>query len=122
MSRPNGGIEAKGSGSGVLSRALSGRDKGTPASAAMDEDFLGEYPVLHTFLTAVKGDDGSPRNTSVLTMFVEDGIWKGVLHERHASLCLWSSGDSWRKVLQHMEERLASGAAEWRKDRPQARR
>jgi len=117
VSQSGSGANGNGRGSGVLSTALGGRTPGVALPSAVDEDFLGEYPILHTFLCQTVGDDSKPRHTSVLTLFVEDAVWKGVLHERQAQLCLWASGDSHRAVLRCMEDRLASGQAEWRKDR-----
>lgn len=83
----------------------------------MDEAFGDDWPYLHTFLTAIVGDDGKPRNTSVLTMFAEEGRWKGVLHERALGLCLWGTGSTFKEVLTDLEARLSSGSAEWRRDR-----
>jgi len=101
----------------VLSAALGGRAKGAVRAAAVDERLADELPILHAFLTAEVGDDGEPRNPSTLTVFVEDGLWKAVLHERQLNLNLFMTADGFHAVLAGLEARLASGRAEWRKDR-----
>lgn len=83
----------------------------------VDHEFLGKFPILHTFLTRSLDDGGKPRKLATLFVFVEDGLWKGCLHERQNSLSLWGAGESFIGVLDCLEGRLAGGRAEWRRDR-----
>jgi len=76
-----------------------------------------EWPILHAFLTSEVGDDGAARVPSTLTVFVEDGLWKAVLHERQVQLNLFMTAKGFYELLAGLEARLASGEAEWRKER-----
>lgn len=117
MPKTNGEPRAAASRGGVLTAALGGRVGGRKPESALDERLADECPVLHAFLTQAVTDSGEDRRTSVLTIFTEEGKWKGVLHERQESLNLFMTADSFMGVCQGLEGRLAAGDAEWRKDR-----
>jgi len=101
----------------VLTAALGGRAKGAVAAAACDERLADECPILHAFISSEVGDDGAARSPSTLTVFVEDGMWKAVLHERQMQLNLFMTARGFYDLLAGLEGRLASGEAEWRKER-----
>jgi len=49
-------------------------------------------------------------------LFSEDGRFRAVLHERHAMLSLWRDAETVKGCLDGLEQALASGRAEWRRD------
>jgi len=88
-------------------------DKDSP-TAATDKDFAKAHPALVEFMTLRKMDDGSPRQTSSLLIFCEDGVWKACLSERERELTLWAAGDTVAELLEAMEATLQSPAPQWR--------
>lgn len=84
------------------------------AGPFLAQGVLSEAPELLEHLTATKWDDGSPRQTSTLLLFVEGGRLKGCLSDRACARTLWSSGPSMESLVQSFEVMLADGSAEWR--------
>jgi len=83
--------------------------------AAFCELFRGEYETLHDWMTCLADDRGVRRQTSSLTIFVEDGSWKGCLTDKDANKCLFITAPTLYGVLMKMDEALVSGNADWRK-------
>jgi len=54
-------------------------------------------------------------------IYTEDGRFRGCLHERNHGLSLWRDSDTLHGVLTLLEAALASGQAEWRKDKGRGR-
>lgn len=79
-----------------------------------DEKFQAEYPALWEFLTLAKGDDGKPRKTATLTIFVADGCFKTSLNDRQEACSCFGSGDSFDEALSVLEASIVDGLAEWR--------
>lgn len=88
-------------------------DKDSP-TAATDKDFAKTHPALVEFMTLRRNDDGTPRQTSSLLIFCEDGVWKACLSERERELTLWAAGDTLAELLEAMEATLQSPAPQWR--------
>lgn len=75
------------------------------------------YPLLWEHLTAVVWEDGSPRETSTLLLFIERMEWKGMLKDRSEGRIGFKSGDTPEDVLHALEASLQSGGMDWRSDR-----
>lgn len=75
------------------------------------------YPRLAERLTCPVFDDGTVRVTDTLTLFAQDGVWKGCLRDRDARLCLWVAATTPEGVLEVLEEALGDATAVWRADR-----
>lgn len=72
-------------------------------------------PAVHEFLTVAVMPSGEVRQTSTLSVFVDDGIFKVCLHERDMECTLWASGDGLEEALEVLEERLTAPVVEWRR-------
>lgn len=79
--------------------------------------FAMEYPAVWEYLTADSFDDGKPRQTSTVTLFVEGGLCKVVLRDREAQQALFASGETVEGVLASLEGMLVDALADWRMDR-----
>lgn len=80
-----------------------------------DDEWATHYPLLSEHLTHVLWADGSPRQPSTLTMFVEDGTIKLCLNDREGSCSLFRSSGSLGGALAGLEGALsAGGKADWK--------
>ena len=79
------------------------------------------FPCLAEFLCQSSWEEGVPRTTGTALVLVEDGRWKLWLHDRDVAESLWVSGATLDEVFSTADQLIASGAGEWRKDRPQSR-
>lgn len=84
-----------------------------------DPAFSGDYPLLWSYLTQNKWEDGSPRQTSSVLLFADDGVLKMMLRDRDAGLCLWVAGATVTGLFDAVEGALADAKADWRQDRVQ---
>lgn len=84
-------------------------------NAALAGEWAKKHPALWEFLTCEEYPDGSPRERSMLCLFVENGVFKGALQDRDQQQSLWASGDALESVLEALEAKVASGDdCEWR--------
>jgi len=81
-----------------------------------DDVFHGWLPEIHDHLVHRQWDDGKPRKTSTLLVFVENGRWKCSLHDRDGKRGCFASGEGWEGLLEALERSLKDGSVEWRKD------
>lgn len=72
------------------------------------------YPNLFSYLTEERWDDGSPRETSTLLLFVEHGILKVCLNDRAVGRTCFLSCASFDAALEALEHGLASDTLPWR--------
>lgn len=82
-----------------------------------DPAFAEMYPILWSYLTQTKWEDGSARTPSSVLFFAQDGILKGMLRDRDAGLCLWVASATWSGLLDALEGALSDPRADWRVDR-----
>jgi hypothetical protein len=76
--------------------------------------FKSRHPALAEYLEVDAWEDGRPRQTSTLLLFLEDGVVKACLNDRDADRALWVSGGSVAGVLESLEAALSGGTGEWR--------
>jgi len=81
--------------------------------AASDPVFGREYPTLCDFLT-LTGIGGKGREVGKLTVFCEDGKWKGNLQDVEAGEYAFISSDSFQGLLSALEKGLKGGSLDWR--------
>jgi len=82
-----------------------------------DPAFANPYPILWSYLTQMKWEDGSPRQTSSLLIFADDGVLKAMLRDREVGLCLWVAGATVQGLWDALEGALTDPRADWRADR-----
>jgi hypothetical protein len=98
---------------------MDGRGGGAPKPLT-DPAFAGEYPLLWSYLTQNKWEDGTPRQTASILIFSDDGILKGMLRDREAGLCLWVAGATMDGLFVALEGSVGDPRADWRQDRQMA--
>lgn len=90
---------------------------GYPVGSAGDapSDAAIMFPALFEMLTATAWEDGSPRTTSSLLLFFEDGWFKACVNDRAAGRTGWATGRSADAALASLEASIANDSVEWRK-------
>jgi hypothetical protein len=90
-----------------------------PMCTLVDPGFASKRPMLWHYLTQSVWDDGSPRQTSSLLIFFQDGHLKGMLRDRDAGLCLWAAASGVTQLLDAFETLLVTPGIDWKVDRQQ---
>jgi len=92
---------------------------GNPRRSAVHEDFYELYPLLADHLTALTYDDDppTPRQTSTLLLFAQDGAYRACLRDRQEQRCLWVACPVWTDLLMILEGALEDPTSVWREDR-----
>lgn len=77
-----------------------------------------DHPLLWEYMTARCYEDGEPRATATLTMFLaDDGSWGGTLKDRQNDRALFGRGSTWEEVVESLESQLDGDTPAWRADR-----
>ena len=84
---------------------------------AVDEDFMGLYPHLWTFMTQARWEDGTPRLPSPVSIFMQHGKWTACLTEKNWGLILFATADRLEGIWEALDARLSDPKADWRQDR-----
>lgn len=82
-----------------------------------DEEFSVLYPTLHAHMTQAVWPDGTVRETSTVSIFIDGAVVKCVLKDRSLGVCLWASSPTLGGLFGVLEALLCDPAAEWRADR-----
>lgn len=91
--------------------------------AKVDDPMAKTHPQLWEHLSAETWDDGSPRITTTLFVFMEGFRWKCMLKDRYANCVAFHTAHTLSELLEGLEERLGNGTIDWRADRkPSGRR
>lgn len=85
--------------------------------AAYDDNMAGEFPALHEYMTLKTLADGKTRQTASLTLFCEDGLFKGCLNERDQGVSLWATSATLDELLRTLDALLQSETTPWRKNK-----
>lgn len=106
---------------GAVNMAIKRRDaarNGEGASSSPPEpESVKKFPHLVEFLTETKYEDGSERKTGTLFIFVQDGVWKGMVKDPDAGEVLWTTADGLFGLLKVMDGKVSDDKADWRRDR-----
>jgi len=90
----------------------------TAGSRSMsDPAAVDETPLLWGYLTQSVWEDGTPRATSSLLLFEQDGFLKLMLRDRENGLCLWVAAPNLSSAFAAVELALSDPTTEWRLDR-----
>lgn len=79
-----------------------------------DIELLAKCPNVVEHLVASTYDDGSKRERSTLTVFIEDGHVKIALNDRQEKQSFYVTAERLWDALEGMESHLVDGKAEWR--------
>jgi len=89
-----------------------------PGSPPLEVSAFGaEHPAIWEYLTLAQHDTGTPRETSTLTLFVDEGRLKAVLRDRDACQALFATGPTVEELLASLEGMLTDHLADWRSDK-----
>lgn len=103
----------------ALKKPTASQNRG-PAVASPDLDLFESCPVLRGYLVDRVYEDGSPRATATLTLFLNDqGALGGTLKDRDNDRALFGVGMSLEELGESLEEQLASANPPWRADKQQ---
>lgn len=94
---------------------VDGQAKGSHLLGVPLSGVLSVTPAVLEYLTAASYPDGSPRERSTLSFFVEDGVVKACLSDRDQVRTLWRSGASVEDAVMALESSLVEGTADWRR-------
>lgn len=79
-----------------------------------DREFAERFPVLLMYLSDTKWDDGSAREPSTITLFIESGTFKAALNDRDGKRSMYVSAGSLRAVLDALEANVSEDRGDWR--------
>lgn len=96
-----------------LTRIVEGA--GQPLPSGRTTGVLVDCPAIVEYLSSERYPDGSARERSVLSVFIEDGRVKACLNDRDAGRTLWRSADGIEDCLILLETAIVDGTADWRK-------
>lgn len=82
--------------------------------AAEKGGILADCPTMVEWLASAEWEDKTPRTTSTLLIFIEEGRWKGCFTDRDAEKCIWATSESLGGLLALFEGDLVDGTGEWR--------
>ena len=83
-----------------------------------DESFSKKYPLITEYLTAVKYDDGSSRETSTLSVYVQDGGFGVSINDRDCQRSLYVVATTLSEALAAIEKHLGKEDSDWRSWKP----
>lgn len=99
----------------VLRRSGSGAgSSGGVAWHGPDDDLLSPYPGVCDFLGQDQWEDGSPRVTGSLTLFLDDGRLKACVSDKDGHRILFVTGSTLAAILDAVEVAVVSGEGDWR--------
>jgi hypothetical protein len=97
----------------ILKRPEAGATPGE-VPAAQENCMFSTLPALWEYLTCDTWPDGKRRQTSTLSIFVEDGKVKASLNDRAMQRGLYATGSSLGDALLCLEHAIATDRADWR--------
>ena len=89
-------------------------------ASAVEEEFTVVYPKVWLYLTQTRFDDGTPRQPSGVSIFMQHGKWTTCLVEKNWGLILFATSERLDGIWEALEARLADPKADWRVDRKAA--
>jgi len=79
-----------------------------------EKSWEGKHSEIMAFLTDVAYDDGTPRELSTISLFVEDGMFKAALNDKDMRRSLYVTAESMLGALGALEATLLRGGGDWR--------
>lgn len=79
-----------------------------------DDEFAALYPTVVDYLVSSKYDDGSPRNRSSVSLFVEDNCVKLSLNDKDTRRTLYVASQSVDEAFKVLEAALCVDNPPWR--------
>ncbi len=79
-----------------------------------DEGFGKKFPTLLEYMTTTKWEDGTAREVSKLSIFIEDGLFKCAVNDTDLKRSLYVSGETFEGALRAAEKAIQDTNADWR--------
>jgi hypothetical protein len=98
-----------------LNRQRVADSSGETGGTLTDREFADTYPALVEYLSARVFPDGTRRETSTMTVMVENGLFKVCLSDRQLGQVLWASSSTYSDLLLVLEAMLEGSNADWRR-------
>jgi len=86
-----------------------------PGNRTAEYPMAASHPALWEYLTLDAWEDGSPRQTSTLSVFWGTNGLQSALNDRDGGRVAFASGDSLEALLAALEHGLQSDSLDWRK-------
>lgn len=83
-----------------------------------DTYFETTFPNLYARMTDTTWEDGSFRRTDTLTIFLQDGMLKGVLKDRNQDKSAFLSSNTLKDLLEALEAALLDDSLHWKQNKP----
>jgi len=80
--------------------------------------FAETYPCLFEYLTVTQWEDKTPRESSTLLLFVDDGRFKACLTDKDSGRYVFLTAGSVEALLNALEVGLVDDQLDWRKKTP----
>jgi len=101
---------------------LKRREHGEQAKKAMagfgveqaDSVFAKAYPALSEFLSLEEWEPGVERTRGTMTLFFEDGCFKGSVNDRDGERVAFVTKKGFKTLLEAIEKGLATDSLDWR--------
>lgn len=106
-----------------VSRASGTGGSGPFDGLVSDPAFEESFPALFEHCCLPAWEDGSPRRTSTLLFFCEEGSWKVCITDKAAGRVAFVSSRTFQDLLGTLDRMIQEGRLEWRKQKafPKAR-
>lgn len=88
--------------------------KGALCSPSIDPEMREKFPTLVEHLGDEAWEDGSTRETSTITIFLENGMVKMALNDRDGQRSLYITCSRWKDAMNALEKAAAAPSADWR--------
>lgn len=95
--------------------------KSVPFRAETGDQFAAAWPDLQAFLADNAWEDGTPRATGSLTLFLDGGRPKGCLSDKEMDEVCFVSGATFWDVCANANKQLRDGGADWRPSKARKR-
>lgn len=97
-----------------MRRSVSSEPAGVLSPAALGSSVLSVCPLLVEHLTCCRWEDGEVRETSTVTIVVDDGVLKACLNDRSERRSLWVTSTTVEGLIGALENVLGEGNVGWR--------
>lgn len=98
----------------MIQRPKPGERCGPVEAAFNDANFKATYPTLSDYLTSTHYEDRSPRTTSTLLIFCENGVLRMCVNDRDNNRSVFFTSETVEGVLLSAENALATRTADWK--------
>ena len=98
----------------ALSKPLPGQYNGPKEVPFLDSAFASEFPTIFEYLTSRQWADGSPRVTSTLLVFLENGVLRICINDRENVRSAFITAPTFGEALASLEAKLCGETLEWR--------